>query len=54
MIVKSLQGQGIFYYNVERCICYLLKDKDNQDIETIKYSTTEYLNNKNDEVCLKI
>ena len=25
----------------------MLKDKDKQDIETVKYAITEYLNNKN-------
>ena len=36
----------IFCYNAERCICDLLRDKDNQVIETIKYAIIEYLNNK--------
>lgn len=48
IIIKSPQGQNISCYNAERCICDLLKDKDNQDIETIKYAITEYLNNKNE------
>lgn len=48
IIIKSPQGQEISCYNAERCICDLLKDKDNQDIETIKYAITEYLNNKTD------
>ena len=48
IIIKSPQGQNIFCYNAERCICDLLKDKDNQDIETIKYAIIGYLNNKND------
>ena len=32
--IKSPQGQNISCYNAERCICDLLRDKDNQDIET--------------------
>lgn len=46
--IKSPQGQNISCYNAERCICDLLRDKDNQDIETIKYAITEYLHNKNE------
>lgn len=46
MTIKSPQGQNILCYNAERCICDLLRDKDNQDIEIIKYAITEYLNNK--------
>lgn len=45
--IKSPQGQSIHIYNAERCLCDLLKDKDNQDIETIKYAITEYLKDKN-------
>ena len=45
--MKSPQGQFIKCYNAERCICDLLKNKDNQDIEIIKYAITEYLKNKN-------
>lgn len=48
IMIKSPQGQNVFCYDAERCICDLLKDKDNQDIETIKYAITEYLNNKNE------
>ena len=46
--IKSPQGQNISCYNAERCICDLLRDKGNQDIETIKYAITEYLNNRNE------
>ena len=45
--IKSPQGQIIKIYNAERCICDLLKDKDNQDVEIIKYAITEYLKDKN-------
>lgn len=46
--IKSPQGKNIFCYNAERCLCDLIKDKSNQDIETIKYAVIEYLNNKNE------
>lgn len=45
--IKSPQGQIVKIYNAERCICDLLKDKEHQDIETIKYAINEYLNDKN-------
>lgn len=44
--IKSPQGQMITCYNAERTICDLLKDKQNQDIETLKYAISEYLKNK--------
>lgn len=54
IMIKSPQGQNVFCYDAERCICDLLKDKDNQDIETIKYAITEYLNNKNERDLAKL
>lgn len=44
--IKSPQGQYISCYDKERCICELLSDKDNYDIETIKYAIIEYLSDK--------
>lgn len=44
--IKSPQGQYISCYDKERCICELLSDKDNYDIETIKYAIIEYINDK--------
>ena len=44
--IKSPQGQIISCYNAERCICDLLKNKDNEDLETVKYAITEYLRDK--------
>ena len=44
--IKSPQGQYISCYDKERCICELLSDKDNNDIETIKYAIIEYINDK--------
>ena len=46
--IKSPQGQLITCYNAERTICDLLKDKQNQDVETVKYAIKEYLENKKD------
>ena len=44
--IKSPQGQIITCYNAERCICDLLKNKDKEDLETVKYAITEYLRDK--------
>ena len=44
--IKSPQGQMITCYNAERSICDLLKDKQNQDIEIVKYAINEYVKNK--------
>lgn len=44
--IKSPQGQIISCYNAERCICDLLKNKDKEDLETVKYAITEYLMDK--------
>ena len=44
--IKSPQGQIIACYNAERSICDLLKNKDKEDLETVKYAITEYLQDK--------
>ena len=44
--IKSPQGQIITCYNAERCICDLLKNKDKENLETVKYAITEYLRDK--------
>ncbi len=46
-LIRSPQGQYINCYNAERTICDLLKDKEQQDIETLKYAIKEYLSDKN-------
>lgn len=46
--IQSPQGQNITCYDAERCICDLLKDKENQDVEIVKYAIVEYLSNKKD------
>lgn len=43
---ESPQGQMITCYNAERCICDLLKNKGKEDLETVKYAITEYLQDK--------
>ena len=44
--IESPQGQMITCYNAEWCICDLLKNKDKEDLETVKYAITKYLQDK--------
>lgn len=41
--IKSPQGKFIPVYDMERCLCDLLKYRDKQDIEIIKYAFKEYV-----------
>jgi len=52
--VKSPQGQVVNCYNEERCICDMIKDKDTQDIEILKYAIKEYLDDKERKNILKL
>ena len=40
--VKSPQGQEIVCYDIERCLCDLIKDKDNLYFEYVKYAFVKY------------
>ena len=40
--VKSPQGQEIACYDIERCLCDLIKDKDNLYFEYVKYAFVKY------------
>ena len=47
--IKSPQGRIIKCYDVERCLCDLIKCKDKVYLEYLKYAFTEYYKNqKND------
>lgn len=52
--IKSPQGQVVNCYNEERCICDMIKDKDTQDIEILKYAIKEYLCDKKRKNILKL
>lgn len=43
--IKSPQGKIVPVYDVERCLCDIVKDKDKQDIEVIKYAYKSYVKN---------
>lgn len=47
--IESPQGKIVPVYNIERCLCDILKAKEKQDIEIIKYAYKTYLKmpNKN-------
>ncbi len=40
--IKSPQGQEIECYDIERCLCDLIKDKDNLYFEYVKYAFVKY------------
>ncbi len=40
--VKSPQGQEVECYDIERCLCDLIKDKDNLYFEYVKYAFVKY------------
>ena len=52
--IKSPQGQMVDCYDEERCICDLIKDKDSQDIELLKYAIKEYLSDKQRKKIIKL
>ena len=43
--IKSPQGKSVPVYDIERCLCDIVKDKDKQDIEIIKYAYKSYVKN---------
>ena len=40
--IKSPQGQEVYCYDVERCLCDILRDKDKLYFEYIKYAFVKY------------
>lgn len=44
--IKSPQGQEVECYDVERCLCDLIKDKDSLYFEYVKYAFVEYYRNQ--------
>ena len=40
--IKSPQGQEIFVYDIERCLCDLIKDRENIDFEQMKKAFVSY------------
>ena len=52
--IKSPQGQMVNSYDSERCICDLIKDKNKEDIEVLKYALKEYLSDKDRKNLIKL
>lgn len=51
--VKTPQGNKVRVYDVERCICDIIRSKKRMDIEHVKYSIKEYLK-RNDSDLIKL
>lgn len=41
--IQSPQGKNVPVYDIERCLCDILKNKESQDIEIIKYAYKTYV-----------
>ena len=52
--IESPQGQIVSCYDDERSICDMIKDKESQDIEILKYAIKEYLNDKSRKDIMKL
>ena len=48
--VKTPQGNKVRVYDVERCICDIIRSKKRMDIEHVKYSIKEYLKRKDSDL----
>lgn len=48
--VKTPQGNNVKVYDVERCICDIIRSKKRMDIEHIKYAIKEYLKRKDNDL----
>lgn len=48
--VKTPQGNNVKAYDVERCICDIIRSKKRMDIEHIKYAIKEYLKRKDNDL----
>lgn len=48
--VKTPQGNKVKVYDVERCICDIIRSKKRMDIEHVKYAIKEYLKRKDNNL----
>lgn len=44
--IKTPMGNNVRVYDIERCICDIIKSKNRMDLEHVKYSIREYLKRK--------
>ena len=48
--VETPMGNKVRVYDVERCICDIIRSKKRMDIEHVKYAIKEYLKRKNNDL----
>ena len=48
--VKTPQGNSIKIYDIERCICDIIRSKKRMDIEHVKYAIKEYLKRRDNNL----
>ena len=48
--VKTPMGNNVRVYDVERCICDIIRSKNRMDSEHIKYSIKEYIKRKDKDL----
>ena len=48
--VKTPMGNNVRVYDVERCICDIIRSKKRMDIEHVKYAIKEYLKRKDNDL----
>ena len=48
--VKTPMGNNVRVYDVERCICDIIRSKNRMDIEHVKYAIKEYLKRKDNDL----
>ena len=48
--VKTPQGNNVKVYDMERCICDIIRSKKRMDLEHVKYAVKEYLKRKDNNL----
>lgn len=51
--IKTPQGNNVKVYDIERCVCDIIRSKKRMDIEHVKYAVKEYLK-RNDKDLIKL
>lgn len=48
--IETPMGNKVKVYNIERCICDIIRSKNRMDLELIKYSVKEYIKRKDKDL----
>ena len=48
--IETLMGNKVKVYDIERCICDIIRSKNRMDLELIKYSVKEYIKRKDKDL----